>query len=330
MDATRNTAPATRALGEEWHHMSEAHQDVDGRRSHYAEFYGLADLPAGGYGIIAGNCQAESLRIFLDGGGMPWVRMPAIHELDSSDIPHLNQLLAHASVLVSQPIRDNYRGLPIGTRNLVDQLRPGTPTVIMPVIRFAGLYPTHVIIRPPADPSLSPPLVAYHDLRTLTEAADRLHGHTTQLREITPEFVREVGARSLEELRTREAQHRSVVVSDLFAQPTFAQMRTINHPGNPVWTALAARVRSAIGEDPRVIDPGREILNNVHAPRLAVVAEAYGLPMPSAPGWVVDGVDVPDDAVREAHLRWYSDNPDVIDAGIARHRATLDLLGFAR
>jgi hypothetical protein len=309
--------------------MSEAHQDVDGRTMHYAEFYGRAKLPDR-FGLVAGNCQAESLRIFLDAGDMAWVRMPAIHELVASDIPHLNRVLGRASVLVSQPIQDNYRGLPIGTRNLVAQLRPTTPTVMMPVIRFAGLYPAHVIIRPPSDPSLSPPVVAYHDLRTLVEAADRLHGSTTAVPELTPAVVRAVGERSLQELRSREEQHHTVVLSDLFERPAFAQMRTINHPGNPVWTVLAARVRSAIGLDPLAVDPGRQILNNVHAPRAAVVAEAYDLSTPEIAGWVVDGVDVADDVVREAHLRWYEQHPDVIDAGLARHRSTLEALGLTR
>jgi hypothetical protein len=310
--------------------MSEARQDVDGRRAHYAEFYGLADLPSGGYGLVAGNCQAESLRIFLDAGDLAWVRMPAIHELVASDIPHLNRVLGQASVLVSQPIQDDYRGLPIGTKNLMDVLRPATPTVLMPVIRFAGLYPTHVIVRPPSDPSLSPPLVAYHDLHTLVEGADRLHGYTTSLPPLTPTVVRAIGDRSVEQLRSRENQHHTVVVSDLFERPAFGQMRTINHPGNPVWTALAARVRSAIGLEPLAVDPGREILNNVHAPRAAVVAEAYDLPSPAQPNWVVDGVDVADEVVHEAHLRWYAQNPDVINAGITRHRSTLETLGFTR
>jgi hypothetical protein len=310
--------------------MSEVQHDVDGRRTHYAEFYGLADLPSGGYGVVAGNCQAESLRIFLDGGGMPWVRMPAIHELEASDIHHLTTVLAHADVLVSQPIQDNYRGLPIGTRNLVEALRPEAQTVIVPVIRFAGLYPTHVLIRPPADPSLSPPIVAYHDLRTLAEAADREHGLTTPLRPITPASVRAVGDRSLTELRSREQQHHAVEVSDLFEHATFDQMRTINHPGNVVWTELASRVRSHIGHAPATVDPGRQVLNNVHAPRLAEVAEAYELATVANANWVVDQVDVADEVVRDAHLRWYEKNPDVIDAGIIRHRAALEAMGFTR
>lgn len=310
--------------------MSDADQNDDGRRRHYSQFYGLGELPADGYGVVAGNCQAESLRIVLDGGGARWVRIPAIHELVATDIPYLQRLLGQASVLVSQPIRDNYHGLPIGTRNLVEALRPGTPTVIMPVIRFAGLYPTHVLIRPPADPGLTPPTVAYHDLRTLAEAADRLNGQSTPLRPVSPEFIRSVGERSLGELRSREQRHGAIVVSDLFERPSFDQMRTINHPGNTVWLALAARVNAELGEPPTAADPGREILNNVHAPRSGAVVEAYGLDSLPESEWIVDGIRIADADVRDAHLRWYAQNPDVVEAGILRHLPTLKTMGYSR
>lgn len=310
--------------------MSNADQNDDGRRRHYSQFYGLDELPADEYGVVAGNCQAESLRIVLDGGNEPWVRIPAIHELVATDIPYLERLLGRASVLVSQPIRDNYHGLPIGTRNLVEALRPGTPTVIMPVIRFAGLYPTHVLIRPPADPGLTPPIVAYHDLRTLVEAADRLDGSSTPSRSMSPEFIRAVGDRSLGELRSREQRHGAVVVSDLFERPSFDQMRTINHPGNAVWLALAARVNAELGQPSTAVDPGRDILNNVHAPRSAGVVEAYELDSLPESEWIVDGIRIADADVRDAHLRWYAQNPDVVTAGIARHRPTLVLMGFSR
>jgi hypothetical protein len=310
--------------------MFGAADPADGRMMHYSAFYGLADLPAGGFGMVAGNCQAESLRIMLDGGDLPWVRMPAIHEIVASDLPFLSRMLGLAAALVSQPIRQGYRSLPIGTRDLVAALPPSTPTVIVPVIRFAGLYPHHVLVRPPAEPDLSPPVVAYHDLRTLAEAADRLHGVTTRLHTTTPELVLAAGERSQQELRSREERHGAVPVSDLFERPAFDQMRTINHPGNAVFRTLATRVRDALGLAAHEVDPGRELLDSVHAPRSAVVAEAYGLPDPARPDWLVGGEPVPEAEVRDAHLRWYAQHPEVVEAGIARHAPALEAMGFTR
>ncbi|KQO63531.1 WcbI family polysaccharide biosynthesis putative acetyltransferase [Curtobacterium sp. Leaf261] len=320
--------------------------DVSPRTRHYGRFYGIdepaSDLVPGlesargtesadaDVALVVGNCQAESLRIVLDGAGVQGVRMPAVHELVAADLPHLDRWLAQASILVTQPIHDDYHGLPIGSRQLAARTRPGTRVVTVPVIRFAGLYPTHAIVRPPSDLSLVPPVVEYHDLRTLAEAADRAAGRPVRQRsEPSPAAVRAVGAHSLRELRRREEAHDAVVVSDLFERPSFEQMRTLNHPGNPIWFALARRVRERIGLDPSVTDPGRPLLDAVHAPRTAAVLEAWGIDGEPDTAWRVGGHPIPDEAVREAHLGWYADHPDVIAAGLARHRDTLDLLGLS-
>jgi hypothetical protein len=311
--------------------MNGPSRPQNGRMLHYSEFYGLADLPAGGFGVVAGNCQAESLRIMLDGGDLPWVRIPAVHEFTAADMPHLARVLAAAAVLVSQPIRDDYRGLPTGTRNLVEALGPGAQAVLVPVVRFAGLYPTHAIIRPPSDTSLTPPIVEYHDLRVLADAAGRLYD--TPSRRPAPaspggHAVRAVGAQSLRELRSREQQHDTVVISDLFERPTFEHMRTINHPGNLVWHELAARVRSRLGHAPHSVDPGRELLDSVHAPRRADVAAAYSLDSAATAYWRVGGRDVAEQEVREAHLAWYASHPDAVDAGLVRHAEAMRHLGL--
>ncbi|MDO9397452.1 MAG: WcbI family polysaccharide biosynthesis putative acetyltransferase, partial [Herbiconiux sp.] len=186
--------------------------------------------------LALGNCQAESLRQVMPPAELATVRLPPVHEITRDDLPHLLAWLRRADALVVQPIRDGYHGLPLGTRELIAATAPGTRVAVVPVIRFAGLYPRHLIIRPPSDPSLSPPLVAYHDAAVLAEAA----GST--LPPLTASAVRAVARDSLGELRSREERHGTVVVSDLLAAPTFAEMRTVNHPGNPVWAALGRRV----------------------------------------------------------------------------------------
>jgi hypothetical protein len=303
---------------------------VDGRTRHYGDFYGLGE-PAGDgpVAVVIGNCQAESLRVALDGGGLRTVRTPAVHELVTADLPHLDRWLARASLLVSQPVRDDYHDLPLGTRQLTARLGADARVVAVPVIRFAGLYPTSAIVRPPHDPSLAPPLVEYHDLVVLAEAAARRDGRPARAPQLDPEAVRSIAALSLHELRKREEAHDAVVVSDLFGSPSFAQMRTLNHPGNPVWTALASRVRDRLGLPEHVVDPGRQLLDSVHAPRLEAVVDAYGLDEAPTDHWVVEGRRIPREEVREAHLRWYEREPQVVDAGLARHADSLALLGLA-
>jgi hypothetical protein len=297
---------------------------ADPRTRHYAAFYGLeATEHDGPIALVVGNCQAESLRLMLDGGGLHTVRMPPVHELVAADLPHLARWLARSTLLITQPIRDNYRGLPVGAAQLAEQLGRTARALRVPVIRFAGLYPAHAVIRPPSDPSLAPPVVAYHDLRVLARAA----GFRTRGR-LDVSTVRAIAAYSLEQLRAREEAHGTVVVSDLFTEPSFASMRTLNHPGNPVWAALAGRVRATLDLPAHAVDPGRPLLDSVHAPREGAVIEAWGLDEPERPHWLVAGEVVETGTVREAHLAWYERHPDVVRAGLTRHADALHLLGL--
>ena len=305
--------------------MDKQGKGMDLRTRHFGVFYGF-DEPdgAGPVALIVGNCQAESLRIMLDGNGLRTVRMPAVHEIVADDLPHLDRWLARAAQVVSQPIRDDYHGLPLGLAQLRDGLGRDARTLRVPVIRFAGLYPAHAIGRPPSEPGLDPPIVAYHDLRVLAEAA----GLTAEPR-IDTTAVRAIAALSLEQLRRRETAHGTVLISDLFATPSFVQMRTLNHPGNQIFGTLAARVRAALDLPEHVVDPGRPLLDAVHAPREAAVIEAWDLDAPERPHWLVGGEIVEAGAVREAHLAWYAAHPDAVQAGLERYADSLRVLGLA-
>jgi hypothetical protein len=315
--------------------MSEQRTEPDGRTRHYGDFYGLSEPEGDGtVALVAGNCQAESLRIFLDGGGLVTVRTPPVHELTAADLPHLRRWLGRAGLLVSQPVRDDYHDLPLGTSQLAAMLPREARVVTVPVVRFAGLYPAHVIVRPPSDVSLVPPVVEYHDVRLIAEAAGRPLSPDAP----TPAVVRRIAELSLAELRKREALHDTVVASDLFeagtgpdgaGTPRFDQMRTLNHPGNPVWTALAARVRERLDLPEHEVDPGRPVLSGVHAPREQAVIDAWGLDDEPTDHWVVGGERVDADEVRRAHLAWYAEHPDAVQAALARHADTFALWGAA-
>ena len=295
--------------------------DEQARREHYADFYELAARRESGtlMGVVFGNCQAESLRQFLP-TGVDWVRMPPVHELVESDLPHLEVLLGRVDVIISQPVRDDYHGMPLGTSQLFYRVRELCARLVFPVIRFAGLYLTHAIVRPPSNASLVPPLVAYHDLRTLAEAAG------DPLPQLTTDAIRGVAALSLRELQSREQRFDAIPVSDIFATPGFDQMRTINHPGNPVWNTLSQRVIDRLGLDAEPTDPGRPLLDSVHAPRQPAVIDAWGLDSEPTDYWVVDGMRIPDEERHRVHLEWYRQHPDVVEAGLRRHEPALRLL----
>jgi Polysaccharide biosynthesis enzyme WcbI len=289
-----------------------------GRRAHYGGFYGPP--PAGPLALVHGNCQAEALRVLL---GPDFLRMPPVHELTAGDLPHLHGLLARCSTLLSQPVRDGYRDLPLGTAELAARLPPGARVLRWPVIRHTGLHPYSAIVRHRRDMSVVPPVVPYHDLRTLAAASGRPPGDPPDAR-----ALREVGRLSVEELARRE-RDTDIGVSDLLIGFGAAAAHTLNHPGNAVLIALARRVQEALGTPATASEPGRELLGGIRAPITTPVVEALGLGVAPRPHWTVDGEPVADDDVRAAQLRWYDTHPQWVAAGLARHAPRMELLGLA-
>ncbi|MEZ0166675.1 WcbI family polysaccharide biosynthesis putative acetyltransferase [Kineococcus sp. LSe6-4] len=295
---------------------------MTGRRQHYAHFHGLLPLssPLERDGrplvLVHGNCQAESLRVLLAGDGstpVRTVRVPPVHELTHEDLPRLQRVLDEVDVIVSQPVREGYRDLPLGTADLLARAPRRPRLVVVPVLRWAALHPFQVIVRSPA--AGEPPLVPYHDLRTLTVAAGR-----PELPEVpSARAVRAVRDLSARELRARQERHDALPVVDLFEAAGAEATHTVNHPGNAVLRGLAGRVLAALGLPADVPDPGRTLLDSVHAPVLPAVLDALGLPGPGRADWLVHGEVTTDADVRAAHLRWYAEHPGVAQAGLARH-----------
>ena len=102
-------------------------------------------------------------------------------------------------------------------------------------------------------------------------------------------------------------------------------MRTLNHPGNAIWTLVAERVRRRLGlvAGPPVVRP---LLDAVHAPRDAAVIQTFGLADEPRCYWRIDGRRVETETVHAAHLNWYRAHPDAVTEGVRRHQQTLRLL----
>ena len=191
--------------------------------------------------VVVGNCQAESTRkLLMSTGHFTGERIAPVHELEADDMGWFLDLVRRADVLVTQPIRDGYRGLPVGTRELRELLPPSARHVVVPVLRFDGLMPYQAIIRDPDEPSLNPPVVPYHDLRTLAAAAGYAPAPEPE-----PSAYRRAAAMSVQQIRVREQAHGAVVVSDyLETNPVW---HTVNHPDNATLAFMASRVLEALG-----------------------------------------------------------------------------------
>lgn len=295
--------------------VAQAASQVLARQRHYSEFYGLSPLPER-FGVVLGNCQAESLRMVMDSDDHRFVRVPAVHEMTGTDTARLHEIVRAAETVVSQPIRDDYHDLPLGTRQIAAITDARVLTV--PPVRFAGLHPFQAAIRVPGTEG-DPPVVAYHDIRTLAAAAG-----IPVVAALTADAVRAVGGMSVDTLRTRE-QSADVPVSDLFDSVTADHARTVNHPGDAVWMPLGARVLEQLGHPGGPTDPGRPLLDSVQAPLEPEVIDAWSLADAPRAHWIVEGVPVDDGEVRTAHLEWYAGHPDFVAAALVRLAPLLDV-----
>ena len=296
------------------------------RDYHYGEFYRLKEPPqtSGPRVAVVGNCQGESLRILLaSSGAVASYRVPPIHEWAEADLPFVEAALAETDVLISQPVRDDYRGLPCGTDQLARLLPEGGRVITYPVLRFNALNPAIAIIRSPKNPSLNPPVVPYHNLKYLAE-------HAGLERTGEPDY-RACLAQTIEQLASRERAHDCVTISDTLNE--IPVWHILNHPSNETLIELARRVLRVI--DPEVsaealerIGADFELLGHLQAPIDPDAAAEFGVDV-HCPTWTLDGEPIDELKIRAEQLRFYEENPEVVQAGLTRHRELLGYLGYA-
>lgn len=280
---------------------------------------------------VVGNCQAESTRKLLHSTGLfNSQRITPVHELTEQDMGWFGELISRTDILVTQPIRDNYRGLPVGSSQLAAALPAGARTVFYPVMRFDALTPYQAIIRDPDDPSLDPPIIPYHDLRIFA-AAVRGEDHP-----VTPQPAAGAYTDKLEEtiaqMRTREQQVGEDIVpmSDYLA--TVPVWHTINHPDNATMVELARRILAHLGLDGDPTPPDYEMLGELDSmidPHAAAALGATDRVPPHREVWTRrDHGEIPFDEISAAHLEFYASRPGIIDAGLARHRERMEQFGL--
>lgn len=299
----------------------QIHAD-DGRRRHYGHFYNHPDATAlddeRGILLIHGNCQAESMRVLFElrYPEIAAVRMVPAHELVASDWPHFDRLMRRARYLVTQPVKDGYRDLPVGTREIV-QAYPHLQVVCVPVMRWMGLHPMQVNVRSAAGEA---PIVPYHDLRTIVQASGRPRPR------LTSALAAAVRDGSTRELQRRIEAHGTVDVLREVTAHGRRTMHVINHPTNDVLDAAVTAAARELGLPERApVDPGRVLLRSVIAPVEPEAAELAGIAA-SDDVWQVGGNPVEAAEIVQAHLRWYRENPQALELAQRRHADALTQL----
>ncbi|TDT33692.1 WcbI family polysaccharide biosynthesis putative acetyltransferase [Naumannella halotolerans] len=307
-----------------------ATSEDSGRRRHYGTFYGLSEIPDSGLPVtvVLGNCLAESLRVCLDSHrhvpDLQTVRIPPVHELTAADLPYLQRLLARTDVLLAQPVRENYRELPLGTDQVRQLLPAGAQVVLFPTVRDNTAHPFQVLVRAPG---LAEPDIPYQDLRLIAEVAGISGGpHELGAAEFAA-ALRQISTDSITTMRDRAAAQQTIEIHDVVAARP-GQFWTLNHPDNGLVRALAERVRARLGLDTEVTDPGRVLLGSVRAPVDAEVVQALGLDREPSAEWLIDNQRVPDDRVRREHRTFWDSHPEVIEEALEQHADRLQLLGW--
>lgn len=283
--------------------------------------------------VVIGNCQAPPVhRLLADSpafaAAFAPVAVPPIHEITPAEVAVLRRLLGRTELLLSQPIAPGYRGLGLGTDELVALAPPGARTIRWPSLFSDELFPYTVYVHPTPRVHVAAPIVEYHDVRFLACAAAGMDGAAA--RALLREHVPPPGAfaalhQEMLDLYGSVDDYCDVKTLALIREREAAAFWTINHPARFVLEEIVAQIHALVGLR-YVPVAGPEPLAEVIAPiEAAVLGDRPGTPRPD---WVVRGRTVPRDELLDAHLAWYATRPDVVAAGAAEHEARRALLGL--
>jgi hypothetical protein len=294
-----------------------------------------ASVAPGSVGFVWGNCQAESIRRMVAPAGaehgVEFVRLPPVFEMDEAEVGRLHDLVAVAGVLVTQPVKDEYRVPGCGSEQLVALLPAEARVVRVPTTYYEGLFPWQVHAHDADGARVDAPLTDYHDLRLLRAAVDGLPVERAVDRVVgcapDPDAVRDLAAASQAELRRRNATL-DVDTTDAVVAGGAEAMWTVNHPANATLREVGAGVLATLGWAGEPAVPGHQMLGSSKAPLDAAVLAALDLdPAAARPRWELAGRDVPWAEVAEAQLGFYAQHPDVARRAVDRYADRLDALG---
>ena len=295
-----------------------------------------ATVEPGSVGFVWGNCQAESMRRMVAPAGaehgVEFVRLPPVFEMDEAEVGRLHALVGVAGVLVTQPVKDEYRVPGCGSEQLVALLPAGARVVRVPATYYEGLFPWQVHAHDAAGARVDAVGTDYHDLRLLDAA---VRGWTVEqavarVEELEPDAdaVRDLARRSQAELRRRNAALDVDTTGAVVAGGAEA-MWTVDHPANATLRAVGAGVLATLGWPGEPDVPDHQMLGELRTPLQAAVLIALDLdPVAARPRWSLAGRDVPWAELAAAQLAQYADAPDVASRAVDRfadRRAALGL-----
>ncbi len=196
---------------------------------------------------------------------MEFVRLPPVFEMDEAEVGRLHELVAVAGVLVTQPVKDEYRVPGCGSEQLVALLPADARVVRVPTTYYEGLFPWQVHAHDADGARVDAPLTDYHDLRLLQAAVDGLPVERAVDRVVgcapEPDAVRELAAASQRELRRRNADL-DVDTTDAVVAGGAEAMWTVNHPANGTLREVGTGVLATLGWSGEPAVPDHQMLGS--------------------------------------------------------------------
>ena len=283
--------------------------------------------------VVWGNCQARPIAALIESSvraaGLRVQRLPPVFEISEADLEQLRRsILPRTAVLISQPIRDEYRIPGCGTSQLAELLPIDARLVTFPVVYDTSAFPYQVNAHLDSGERIGAPITEYHDLRAITAAGQGLSVDRTVAWWPAPtaSMVSANAQRSLAQLRRRE-QSLDVQASDLMTAGL--AMHTLSHPTNLTLVEIARRIVTALGLPgaPEIVSPESEFLGERRAPVEAAVVDALGWP-PSVrrDEWSVASKTMSLGYLLERQLDFYARHPGIAADARTRFAERLALL----
>ena len=290
--------------------------------------------------VVYGNCTAEPLRCLLADSlafseAYRTEPIPAVHEIASHDtVARVRQTMAEARLVIYQPIRDDYRGMPVGSDQITAAAPPDARRLTFPALFYDGIFPYQAYVRA-TDNSRDeiPHLAGYHDLRFVFCAAQGWSGEQARewLRTFggAPDGLRAWARHAQQRLAAYESRLDIRVTDRLFSAGLHHRsFFTVDHPTNGSLVEIAGRIHAALGLPYDAAPPAHPLVGSYQAPLDADVIAALDLPTRPGTGWTVMDRAVPREQLLAEHLEHYARQPDSVAAAVEEHDERMRVLGL--
>ena len=244
--------------------------------------------------VVYGNCTAEPLRCLLADSlafseAYRTEPIPAVHEIASLDtVARVRETMAEAKLVIYQPIRDDYRGMPVGSDQITAAAPPDARRLTFPALFYDGIFPYQAYVRATDNSRDDIPHLAAYESRLDIRVTDRLF--------------------------SAGLHHRSFF--------------TVDHPTNGSLVEIAGRIHAALGLPYDAAPPAHPLVGSYQAPLDADVIAALDLPTRPGTSWTVMDRAVPREQLLAEHLEHYARQPDSVAAAVEEHDERMRVLGL--